>query len=63
MANIIVSGEDTFDEWRQKTNLVSVNTGDITTLNTTDKSSIVNAVNELRSSFDSTFVLALALSS
>jgi hypothetical protein len=62
MANVIVSEEDTFYQWRQKTNIVSVNTGDIATLNTSDKTSIVNAVNELKTSFDSTFVLALALS-
>lgn len=38
---------DTFDEWRVKTNTVATNFGDLTALNTTDKSSVVAAINEI----------------
>ncbi len=47
MAIVSVNLIDTFDEWRVKTNNIGTNTGDLTTLNTTDKSSIVAAINEL----------------
>jgi hypothetical protein len=47
MALVTVNLIDTFDEWRIKTNSIGSNTGDLTTLVTTDKSSIVAAINEI----------------
>lgn len=46
MAAINVGLDDTFDTWRQKTNDLSGDVGDLDTLNTTDKTTIVAAVNE-----------------
>ena len=47
MAIVTVNLVDTFDEWRLKTNSLGSNTGDLATLATTDKSSIVAAINEI----------------
>ena len=49
MALVTVNLVDTFDEWRLKTNSLGSNTGDLATLSTTDKSSIVAAINEVNS--------------
>ena len=43
------NGFNTFDEWRIKTNTLGTNTGDLTTLSTTAKGSLVAAVNEIYS--------------
>lgn len=47
MPTVTVNLADTFDEWRTKTNTIGTNTGDLSSLNTTDKSSIVAAINEV----------------
>ena len=48
MAIVQVNLVDTFDEWRVKTNSISTNQGDLATLNTTDKSTLVKALNEIK---------------
>ena len=47
MALVVVNLTDTFDEWRIKTNSLGTNTGDLTTLSTTAKGSLVAAINEI----------------
>ena len=47
MALTTVNLIDTFDEWRIKTNTIATSGGDLATLSTTDKTSLVNAINEL----------------
>ena len=47
MALTTVNLIDTFDEWRIKTNTIATTGGDLATLSTTDKTSLVNAINEL----------------
>ena len=47
MALTVVNLTDTFDEWRVKTNTLGTNTGDLTTLSTTAKGSLVAAINEV----------------
>ena len=47
MALVSVNLIDTFDQWRIKTNSIGSKSGDIDTLTTTDKTSLVAAVNEL----------------
>ena len=47
MAIVSVGLGDTFDEWRVKTNTVATGQGDLTTLSTTHKASVVGAINEL----------------
>lgn len=47
MSIVTVNLIDTFDEWRIKTNTVSTQGGDLATLSTTDKTSLVNAINEI----------------
>ena len=47
MALQVVNLTDTFDEWRIKDNLTAVQFGDLSTLSTTNKSSLVAAVNEI----------------
>ena len=47
MAIQVVELTDTFDQWRVKDNLTSSNFGDLSTLSTTDKSSLVAAMNEI----------------
>jgi hypothetical protein len=47
MALITVNLTDTFDEWRIKSNTLGTNQGDLATLSTTAKGSIVAAINEV----------------
>jgi hypothetical protein len=47
MAVTVVNLTDTFDEWRIKTNTLGSNTGDLTTLSTTAKNTLVAAINEI----------------
>jgi len=47
MAITVVNLTDTFDEWRVKTNAVHELAGDLTTLSTTAKGTLVAAINEL----------------
>jgi hypothetical protein len=47
MALQVVNLTDTFDEWRVKNNLTASQFGDLTTLTTTDKTSLVAAINEI----------------
>jgi len=47
MALTVVNLTDTFDEWRIKTNTLGTNTGDLTTLSTTAKGTLVAAINEI----------------
>ena len=47
MALTVVNLTDTFDEWRLKSNILGTNTGDLTTLSTTEKGSLVGAINEI----------------
>ena len=47
MALQVVNLTDTFDEWRVKDNLTASNFGDLSTLSTTDKSSLCAAINEI----------------
>ena len=47
MAIQVVNLTDTFDEWRVKDNLTASNFGDLSTLSTTNKSSLVAAINEI----------------
>ena len=47
MALTVVNLTDTFDEWRVKTNTLGTNTGDLTTLSTTAKGTLVAAINEI----------------
>jgi hypothetical protein len=47
MAIINVPETDNFEQWRQKTNSISTNQGDVSSLVTIDKTSVVNAINEV----------------
>ena len=47
MAVTVVNLTDSFDEWRIKTNTLGTNTGDLTTLSTTAKNTLVAAINEI----------------
>ena len=47
MAIQVVNLTDTFDEWRVKDNLTASSFGDLTALSTTNKSSLVAAINEI----------------
>ena len=47
MPTVTVNLADTFDEWRTKTNTIGTSAGDLSSLNTTDKSSLVAAINEV----------------
>ena len=47
MALQVVNLTDTFDQWRVKSNLTASQFGDLSTLSTTDKTSLVAAVNEI----------------
>ena len=47
MSIVNVTLADTFDQWRVKTNSIGTQTGDITSLATTNKTSIVAAINEI----------------
>lgn len=50
---------DNFEQWRQKTNTIGSNLGDLSLLTTTDKTTAVNAINEVSAAATS---LSLALS-
>ena len=52
MAIVSVNLVDTFNEWRVKTNTLGNETGDLTSLSTTNKSSIVAAINEVNTNAD-----------
>jgi len=52
MAIVSVNLVDTFDEWRVKTNSLGTETGDLTGLSTSDKASIVAAINEVNTNAD-----------
>lgn len=54
MANTIVDLSDTIASWRTKTNTISNHLGDLTTLDTTEDSDLVGAVNELKGRIDNT---------
>ena len=47
MAIQVVNLTDTFEEWRVKDNLTASNFGDLSTLSTTDKTSLCAAINEI----------------
>ena len=47
MALQVVNLTDTFDEWRIKTNTTATQFGDLASLSTTDKTSLVAAINEI----------------
>ena len=49
MAQVIVNLTDTFEQWRVKTNLNGAAQGDLSTLSTTAKNSLVAAINEIYS--------------
>ena len=54
MTQVVVNLTDTFEQWRVKTNQVCENQGDIATLTTTDKDSLVDAINEIDSNNQAT---------
>lgn len=47
MAIPVVTKQDNFGIWREKTNLIAALEGDLDLLLTTDKTSLVAAINEL----------------
>ena len=47
MALQVVNLTDTFDQWRVKNNLTAVQFGDLSALSTTNKDSLVAAINEI----------------
>ena len=47
MTQVTVNLTDTFEDWRVKTNQICANQGDMATLTTTNKSSLVAAMNEV----------------
>jgi len=49
MAIVNVNENDTFEEWRVKTNEIAQDVGDMNQLATQSKDSIVDAVNEVNS--------------
>ena len=49
MALVTVNLVDTFEQWRVKTNTIASNGGDLTSLATSDKTSLVNSLNEIES--------------
>jgi hypothetical protein len=62
MAQPTTTLDNTLDEFRTNSNIVSANVGDPAALTTTDKSSAVAAINELKSTAaTSGDVLALAI--
>ena len=46
MALVVVNLTDTFNEWREKNNLTTEQVGDLSTLATSNQSSIIGAINE-----------------
>lgn len=53
MAKTVVDLSDTIASWREKTNEISTHVGDLLTLDTTEDSDLVGAVNELKARLDS----------
>jgi len=53
MAKTVVDLSDTIASWREKTNTISTHVGDLTSLNTTEDSDLVGAINELKTRLDS----------
>tara|TARA_B100000029_G_scaffold210809_1_gene208641 strand:+ start:537 stop:1205 length:669 start_codon:yes stop_codon:yes gene_type:complete len=49
MSSVIVNLSDTFEQWRVKTNSIGSQSGDLSTLSTTAKGSLVDAINEIAS--------------
>lgn len=62
MSVIVVSKNDTIEIWRQKTNLISTEVGDITLLNTVSGLPATDIVSELnaRNSLNIGLIVALA---
>ena len=56
MAQIEVQRYDTFETWRQKTNLISDSVGDLSELDTVNKSSVVESINEVKSTLSNEIV-------
>lgn len=55
-----VSLSDSFEQWRVKTNAIDNAVGDTSTLNTTNKTSLVAAINEAKATAsDDAFISAL----
>ena len=50
MSSVTVNLSDTFEQWRVKTNSISSQSGDLGSLSTTAKGSLVDAINEVASS-------------
>lgn len=62
MSIVNVPVTDNFDQWRQKTNTIATQQGDLNSLNTVDTSSIVNAVNEVNNeSLNNAIRMSIAL--
>jgi hypothetical protein len=62
MAITYTERADSFNQFRLNTNDLADDLGDLTTLDTTDKTSMVAAVNEVKSGVsDSAIVMAIAL--
>ena len=47
MSSVTISVTDTFEQWRVKTNSLGSQNGDLTSLSTTAKGSLVDAINEI----------------
>lgn len=54
MAKTVIDLSDTIATWRTKTNEISTHVGDLTSLNTTEDSDLVGAINELEASINNT---------
>ena len=50
MSSVTVNLSDTFEQWRVKTNSIGSQSGDLSSLSTTAKGSLVDAINEIASS-------------
>lgn len=62
MAVVEVVKHDTFDIWRQKTNTISINIGDLNLLTTPSTSDIVSAINSLNANIDDSIRRAVIVS-
>lgn len=58
MAQVEVLRSDTFETWRQKTNITAASVGDIAELETVNKNTVVEAINEVNTR---AIVMAIAL--
>jgi len=65
MAVIFTDAKESYDQHRQKTNLLSEKVGDVDTLTTPVNDTVVNAINSLNSAVNTVdkrlFVFALAI--